>query len=71
LVFFSHAGIQSLFDNFPDFQQNDTVIATFGKTTLEAAQNAGLNVEIQVPNPECPSMAMALMKYIKQINGKK
>jgi uroporphyrinogen-III synthase len=30
LAFFSPSGIKSLFDNFPDFQQNKTRIAAFG-----------------------------------------
>ena len=35
IVFFSPAGIQSLFENFPDFEQNHTRIAGFGDTTKE------------------------------------
>jgi uroporphyrinogen-III synthase len=31
LVFFSPSGIESLFTNFPDFKQNDTRIAVYGK----------------------------------------
>jgi len=30
LVFFSPSGIKSLFENFPDFEQNKTRIAVFG-----------------------------------------
>ncbi len=71
MVFFSPAGIQSLCDNFPNYEQKQTVIATFGKTTLDAAKNAGLNVEIEVPTAETPSMSMALSKYIKSVNSKK
>jgi uroporphyrinogen-III synthase len=71
LVFFSPAGINSLFDNFPNFKQGETVIATFGKTTTESAKNAGLEIQVEAPNPESPSMAMALLKYVKSINGKK
>src|SRR5690606_29978786 len=33
LVFFSPGGIESLLKNFPDFKQNNTVIAAFGPTT--------------------------------------
>ncbi|GAB5398753.1 MAG: uroporphyrinogen-III synthase [Aureisphaera sp.] len=71
LVFFSPSGIQSLFENFPDFEQKDTRIAVFGNTTVKAATEKGLIVDIQAPTPETPSMTMALEKYIKEVNGKK
>ncbi|WP_196887150.1 uroporphyrinogen-III synthase [Aureivirga sp. CE67] len=70
LVFFSPSGIQSLFKNFPDFKQNNTRIAVFGNTTIKAATDAGLNVNIKAPTPETPSMTMALEKYIKEVNKK-
>lgn len=71
LVFFSPSGIESLFENFPDFDQKDTRIAVFGNTTVKAANEMGLRVDIQAPTPETPSMTMALEKYIKEVNNKK
>lgn len=71
LVFFSPSGIESLFENFPDFIQRDTRIAVFGNTTVKAATDMGLRVDIQAPTPETPSMTMALEKYIKEVNNKK
>ncbi|PHR11521.1 MULTISPECIES: uroporphyrinogen-III synthase [Aequorivita] len=71
LVFFSPSGIQSLLENFPDFKQNETRIAVFGNTTVKAATEVGLRVDIQAPTPETPSMTMALEKYIKEVNNKK
>lgn len=68
LVFFSPSGIQSLLENFPDFEQNDTRIAVFGNTTIQAATDNGLRVDIKAPTPETPSMTMALEKYIKEVN---
>lgn len=70
LVFFSPSGIKSLFENFPDFEQKDTKIAVFGNTTVKAAKEHGLTVNIQAPTPETPSMTMALEKYIKEMNKK-
>ncbi len=70
LVFFSPSGIQSLFENFPDFKQNDTRIAVFGNSTIKAAEEHNLIVNIQAPTPETPSMTMALQKYIKEVNKK-
>jgi uroporphyrinogen-III synthase len=69
-VFFSPSGIKSLFENFPNFEQNDTLIAVFGNTTVKAATEQGLRVDIQAPTPETPSMIMALEKYIKAANKK-
>lgn len=70
LVFFSPSGIESLMKNFPDFKQNDTRIAVFGNSTVKAATNAGLRIDIQAPTPETPSMTMALQKYITSVNNK-
>jgi len=71
LVFFSPSGIESLFENFPDFKQNNTRIAVFGDTTFKAATEMGLRVDIPAPTPETPSMTMALDKYIQEVNNKK
>jgi uroporphyrinogen-III synthase len=68
LVFFSPSGIESLLQNFPDFEQKDTRIAVFGNSTVEAATDAGLRIDIQAPTPETPSMTMALQKYITRVN---
>ncbi len=70
LVFFSPTGIKSLFENFPDFEQNETKIAVFGNTTVKAAKEHGLVVNIMAPTPETPSMTMALKNYIKEANKK-
>lgn len=70
VVFFSPSGIKSLFENFPDFEQKDTRIAVFGNSTIRAAKKKGLNVNIEAPTPETPSMTMALEKYIKENNKK-
>jgi len=66
LVFFSPSGIDSLFKNFPDFEQNKTLIAVYGKTTLEAAKNKNLKVDIEVPSEESPSMAMGIENYLNK-----
>ena len=70
LVFFSPSGIESLLKNFPDFEQNDTKIAVYGNTTVNAATDAGLRIDILAPTPETPSMTMALQKYITTANKK-
>ncbi|HMP28572.1 MAG TPA: uroporphyrinogen-III synthase [Saprospiraceae bacterium] len=69
LIFFSPQGIESLFSNFPDFNQNKTRIAVFGSQTLQAVLDKQLFANIQAPAPEAPSMAMALEKYLQRSNG--
>lgn len=66
LLFFSPAGIKSLRENFPDFQQGEIKIGAFGPTTAEAVQKEGLRLDIHAPNPEAPSMAMALDYYLRE-----
>ncbi len=68
IAFFSPSGIKSLFDNFPDFKQNDTRIAAFGPTTAKAVLDAGLILDIQAPLPNAPSMTGALELYIQEAN---
>ena len=65
LVFFSPGGIESLLKNFPDFKQNDTIIAAFGPTTAKAILNHNLRLDIHAPQPKAPSMVGALELYIK------
>ena len=64
LVFFSPQGIKSLFKNFEDFKQGDKKIGVFGEGTRQAAEEAGLRVDVMAPTKETPSMAMAIEKYI-------
>ena len=66
LVFFSPSGIESLFKNFPDFKQNKTRISAYGNSTIKAAEDAGLTVQIKAPTPASPSMTMAIEKYVEK-----
>lgn len=68
LVFFSPSGIKSLYQNFPDFEQNNTRIACFGPATAKAVRDAGLRLDIEAPTSQAPSMTMALEQYIKKSN---
>ena len=71
LIFFSPAGIRSLFKNFPVFQQNNTVIGAFGPTTAKAITEVGLKLQIQAPNKNAPSMTMAIEQYLLNESKKK
>ncbi len=65
LVFFSPIGIHSLLKNFPDFEQGDIRIATFGPTTAQAVRDAGLRLDLEAPTPTAPSMPAAIDAYLK------
>ena len=64
LVFFTPAGIKSYTSNFPDYKERNVVIAAMGQTTLEAAEKAGIKVDVTI-TPEAPSMASAIGQYLK------
>lgn len=68
IVFFSPSDIKSLFENFPNFKQNNTRIAGFGQATQKAITDADLVVNIPAPTPETPSMVMALERYVLEVN---
>lgn len=71
LVFFSPGGIESLLKNFPDFKQNDTVIAAFGPTTASAIIKNNLRLDVHAPMPNAPSMTGAIELYVKNSIKKK
>ena len=68
LVFFSPAGVTSLKKNFPDFDQKEIRIGTFGSTTAQAVRDAGLRLDLEVPTVQAPSMTAALDMFIKENN---
>ena len=68
LVFFSPAGISALKKNFPDFDQKEIKIGTFGSTTAQAVRDAGLRLDLEAPSVQAPSMTAALDMFIKENN---
>ena len=66
LIFFSPIGIGSLMKNFPNFVQDEIVIGCFGATTAQAARDAGLRIDIEVPSPGIPSMTMGIETFLKE-----
>jgi uroporphyrinogen-III synthase len=68
LVFFSPLGIKSLYENFPDFKQNETRLAVYGSKTWQAVEERGLDINIQAPNEVTTSMTTAISHYLKLSN---
>ena len=64
IVFFSPFSVQTLFDHFPAFKQNGTMIGAFGPTTSKAVEESGLTLDIKAPAPNTPSMVSALELFL-------
>ena len=69
LVFYSPMGIDSLYENFPTFEQKGTRLAVAGRKTTAACEKHGLQVDISPNPPEVPSMEKALDNYLKRSNA--
>jgi len=68
LAFFSSLEIKSMFEQFPDFKQEDRRICVFGPSAYKAVTERGMKVNIQAGTPEAPSIAVALETYLKNSN---
>ena len=64
LIFFSPSGIESLTKNFPNFEQGNIAIGTFGPATAKAVHDAGLRLDLEAPNEKYPSMTSALQHFL-------
>ncbi len=64
LIFFSPSGIESLTKNFPDFEQKNIAIGTFGPATAKAVRDAGLRLDLEAPTAKYPSMSGALQHFL-------
>jgi uroporphyrinogen-III synthase len=68
IAFFSALEIKSMFEQFPEFKQEDRRICVFGTAALKAVTDRGMKVNIQAGTPEAPSIAVALENYLKASN---
>lgn len=71
MLFFSPVGIHSLLKNVPDFVVNGkqkAAIGTFGAPTAQAVKDSGLELAIEAPTKEMPSMTSALDDYLTRCN---
>ncbi len=64
ICLFTPGGVKSLLENFPDYQQNGTLLGAFGINTMKAIEEAGLSLDIKAPMPQSPSMVNSLEKFI-------
>lgn len=66
VVFFSPSGVQSLLKNFPNFDQKEMKIASFGSATAKTVRDSGLRLDVEAPSPEYPSMTAAIDAFLKE-----
>lgn len=65
-VMFTPTGVASFLKNYPDFKQEERVIACFGAATATALHEAGLRVDIETPSPEYPSITSAIDAFLRE-----
>ena len=64
VVFFNPADVKSLFENKPEFKQENIKFISYGRSVVGAMNEAGLTIEISAPTAEAPSVAKALEIFI-------
>ncbi len=67
IVLFNPADVNSIFDNFPDFEQKKIKFTSYGKSIVKAMEDASLKIEVQAPTPEAPSVAKAIENYLENV----
>ena len=65
IVLYNPADVKSLYENFPEFQQNNVKFVSYGKSVVKAMNDAGLKIEISAPTSTAPSVAKALELYLE------
>ena len=64
IVMFNPADVKSLYENHPDFTQGDIKFVSYGRSIVNAMNEAGLTIEISAPTVEAPSVAKALEIFL-------
>ena len=65
-MLFNPADVKSLYENHPEFKQENIKFVSYGKGVVAAMNDAGLSIEIEAPTPEAPSVAKALELYLSK-----
>ena len=66
VVFFNPADVKSLYENHPEFKQENVKFISYGRSIVAAMNEAGLTIEISAPTPEIPSVAKALEVFLSK-----
>lgn len=68
VAFFSPSGVESFVDNFPRIKNNTMLFASYGVTTATALNEHGFKETVHAPQPNAPSMSMAINLYLQGKN---
>ncbi len=66
VMLYASADVKSLYENFPNFKQENIKFASYGKSIVNSMQEVGLKIEFQAPTPEAPSAAKAIEIYLER-----
>ena len=67
IALFTPAGVTSLKENFPNWEQGKTLIAAFGEGTVRALEDAGFRVDIEAGQGKTfASLPMAIADYLEK-----
>lgn len=64
VVLFNPADVKSLYENHPEFKQENIKFISYGRSIVKAMEDAGLTIAASAPTPEIPSVAKALEVYL-------
>ncbi|MBR1782888.1 MAG: uroporphyrinogen-III synthase [Bacteroidales bacterium] len=67
MVFYNPADLRSLQENFPDFEQGDIKLVSYGRSVVKPLEEAGLRIDVKAPSPEAPSVASAIEQYLSTL----
>ncbi len=68
IVFYNPADVNSLKENFPDFEQGSIKMVSYGRSIVHAMEDAGLRIDVKAPSPEAPSVAKAIELYLQSLS---
>lgn len=69
IVLFTPSGVNSLVQNFPDWQQGDTKLICFGATTCKAVEGTNLRLDYAPDKQTVTSIAAGIEEYLQQVNS--
>lgn len=65
-VLFTPTGVEGFLQSYPDFKQDERVIACYGAATVKALQAAGLRVDVMAPNAQYTAVSMAVDAFLQE-----
>ena len=66
VVLFTAAGVGTLVNSFPEFEQGMLRLATLGNAARTAAEEHNLRVDVVAPLPKQPSITGAIAQYLEE-----